>query len=883
MESPLGPGTKLGAYEIVAKLGEGGMGQVFRARDARLGRDVALKVLPELFARDPDRIARFDREARALAALNHPNIAQIYGIETDGAPGLQTRGQTALVMELVEGEDLSTIVSRGAIGWPDALPIARQIADALEAAHEQNIIHRDLKPANIKVRTDGVVKVLDFGLAKALAGPEGPASADAMNSPTLTNRATQLGMILGSAAYMAPEQAKGKPADKRADVWAFGVVLYEMLTGRGPFLSETVPETLAHVMTREVSLSSIPADVPPRIRRLIGRCLVKDPRQRLRDIGEARVLIDDTIAGRTDGEVGSAAVSAAGARTRGVGVWPWAVAALAIVIALAAWTWPRRVAAVSAPVMRLTVDLPPDVEVFSTPLISANGQTIAFVGVRQGVRQVYYRRLSESPVHAIRGSETTGPSLAISPDGNAVAFVTSDSRLNRVTLDGGVPQTIAQKADFVFGLAWLKDEIIFGSEQQLMRVNATGGDPRPLTPLDITGGETKQDFPVVSTTTPLVIFRSARGEGGANMRMEAVSIETGRRYEVAGNDVQIRWFSATDLVLSKGDALFVKPFDAAAARLATAEAPLATDVGSVIGGLIGASVSDNGSVVYVTNSARQSQLVWVASDGAESPLPLGARGFQNPRVSPDGRLIAFVAADGLWVIETARGAITKAGEPGASFPIWMPDSRRIVVKDFNGRVVVVNADATGKPVPIPGSTTSDYPASTTPDGKTVAMIRLSPATSGDVFLVPVEGGAATALIQTLAYDGAPQISPDGKWLAYSSDESKVMEVYLRRLDDPNQRWTVSTQGGLHPLWSRDGRRIYYRTNQQVMVADVVLEPEVKMSLPRLVVDRRYEFGPNISQPNYSLSDDGQRLLMVKPDPGAQALQLILNSPVLVKR
>src|SRR5688572_5255778 len=362
----LTPGSKLGTYEIVSKLGEGGMGQVFRARDTRLGRDVALKILPELAAGDPDRLARFDREARALAALNHPNIAHIYGVESD-----------ALIMELVEGEDLSALIKRGALPWADARPIARQIAEALEAAHEQGIIHRDLKPANIKVRDDGVVKVLDFGLAKALASDGSPGSADAMNSPTLTNRATQLGLILGTAAYMAPEQAKGKTADKRADIWAYGVVLYEMLTGRAPFLSETIPETLAHVLTREVSLSELPADVPPRIKRLIGRCLVKDPKQRLRDIGDARLILDEADADAAEDASGvrravptAPAVASGLTPVRRASWMPLAAVVLAIAAATAAWMLKPSPA---TPTLRMSIALPPGEQITSNPAISPDG------------------------------------------------------------------------------------------------------------------------------------------------------------------------------------------------------------------------------------------------------------------------------------------------------------------------------------------------------------------------------------------------------------------------------------------------------------------------------------------------------------------------------
>jgi Tol biopolymer transport system component len=871
-------GHKIGAYEVVAKLGEGGMGEVYRARDARLHRDVALKVLPETFAADPERLARLTREAQTLASLNHANVAHVYGLEQTGAT-------SAIAMELVDGPTLDELIKTTVNGLPvsEALTIALQITAALEAAHDRGIVHRDLKPANVKVQPDGVVKVLDFGLAKAI-DPMAMSGGSLSNSPTLTGRMTQLGMILGTAAYMAPEQARGRAVDRRADIWAFGCVLFEMLTARRPFDGSDIADVLAKILERDPDWSALPASTPAPVRRLIGRCLAKDPKQRLRDIGEARIVIDEVIAGRSEPEPARALAITGTPPVRRRLLVPWTIAALATVAALAAWAWPRVAPAGDAPVIRVTIDLPPDVEVFSTPLISANGRTIAFVGVRQGLRHVYYRRLSEPDVRAIRGTETAGPALAISPDGNAVAFVSSDGRLNRVNLDdGSVPQAIATKAGYVFGLAWINDEIVFTSDQQLMRVSSAGGEARPLTPIDTAGGETRQDFPFGLGTTPLVAFRSVRQESSDGIHVDLVATDTGRRQRLGDAYTQVRWLSASDLVFSRGDTLFVAPFHPDKGISDAAGTPFLSDVGSVIGGLIGASVSDNGAIVYVPATARRSTLVWVAPDGTETALPLGARDYQNPRVSPDGRLLAFVAADGLWVIDLARGSTNKPGPVTSSYPIWMPDSRRLVVKDLAGRLLVLNADATGSPITIPASGPSDFPVSMTPDGKAVAVVRLNPATSGDVYMVPMGDGQAKELIATPAFDGAPQISADGKWLVYSSDESGRMEVYLRMFDDASRRWTISTMGGLHPVWSRDGRRVYYRSSQQLMSADVVLEPEVKLSTPRLVFDRRYEFGPNISQPNFSLHPDNTRLLMVKPDPGAQSLQLILNWRGLIKR
>ena len=433
---PLDAGARIGPYDVVALIGAGGMGEVYRARDSRLRREVAIKVLPTLVANDHERLARFEREAQTLAALSHPHIATIFGLEE--GPG----GVRALVMELVEGPTLAERIAQGPVPWRDALAIARQIADGLEAAHEKGIIHRDLKPANVKLTPDGVVKVLDFGLAKAMDPTS--SSGGVSESPTLTARATQMGMILGTAAYMAPEQARGKIVDRRVDIWSFGCVLYELLTGRRVFEGEEITDVLARLIEREPDWSAMPADTPHEVRRLLARCLTKDPKARLRDIGEARVAIDELLAGKAPAPAPAEARPAVGPRAAWLRLAPWGLAA---VFGLAATILSLRtpVAPAASRQVHIELNVPADVEFFSGPSLSADGSKIAFVGVRQGIRQIYTRSLDEMDVRPVAGTETA-VTAALSSDGGAAAFVTNDTRLKRVAFATAVDEPLADGA-----------------------------------------------------------------------------------------------------------------------------------------------------------------------------------------------------------------------------------------------------------------------------------------------------------------------------------------------------------------------------------------------------------------------------------------------------
>ncbi|HXV61703.1 MAG TPA: protein kinase, partial [Vicinamibacteria bacterium] len=512
---PLTPGMKIGAYEIRGTIGAGGMGEVYRARDTKLDRDVAVKTLPESFASDPERVSRFEREAKVLATLNHPHIAQVYAVE-------ETLNGSVIVMELVEGDDLSTRLSRGVLPAAEALALARQIAEALEAAHERGIVHRDLKPANVKVTPEGNIKILDFGLAKNVE-TTASGSGSISESPTLAARGTALGVILGTAAYMAPEQARGKPVDRRADIWAFGAVLYEMLTGRRPFEGDDVTEVLARVIEREPDLDGIPKETPVAIRHLVARCLTKDPRQRLRDIGEARVTLDDVISGRHDDEA-APGVAAPGPST-GSRLLPWSLVAVLAVLSLYLLARPVPTTATRDATLSVSLNLPPNVEFYSSHSLSSDGSVASFIGVREGVRQIYIRHLDSFEMTAVPGSESATVAT-VSPDGSRVAFVNNDGLLFQAAVDGSVTQELASPVDIMAGLAWgPDDQIVFGRNDQLFRVPAQGGAVEALT----SGGPNdrmRHERPVISTDGSFLYYQAISLANDRTIEARSIDLKT---------------------------------------------------------------------------------------------------------------------------------------------------------------------------------------------------------------------------------------------------------------------------------------------------------------------------------------------------------------------
>ena len=872
----LAPGSRFGSFEISSPLGAGGMGEIYRARDTRLDRQVAIKVLLDSFARDPERLARFEREARLLASLNHPHIAQIYGVE-------ESAGTTALVIELVEGPTLADRIARGALPIDEAVPIARQIADALEAAHEQGVIHRDLKPANIKVRPDGTVKVLDFGLAKLhdagssgeiqATGPVAFAEPQTVMSPAMT----QAGIILGTAAYMSPEQARGKAVDERADIWAFGAVLFEMLTGRRAIGSaDTVSDAIAAVLATEPDWTALPPQTPEPVKRLLRRCLSKDVTRRLRHAGDARIELDDALTGAGN-DAGPQVVVA-----RQRALLPWTIAAVAGLMAVWAgwlmWSTAAAPAAVPPQITRLEINLPAGVELYSstsrTVAVAPDGKSFMFVGTSGGARLLYLRRLDQFEAAPIRG--TDGATVAFfSPDGSSIGFVTSAGELRTVSLADSLLVTVTTGASVLYGATWtLDDRLLFVKNGALWAVGRGGGDARPLTTLK-PGVESAHAWPANLRDRRTVLFGV---QEGGRWRVEALRTDTGERQPVLADASLPLIGPAGHLFFYRGGRLLAVPFDQASLRPSGPPIPALEDVPGIAIGTPIADISASGVLVFAPGSALR-QLVWVTRQGAEQPLTDTPRSYINPRLSPDGTRVVFQAG-AIWVHDLRRKSmelVAALNTEGNAFPTWLPDGRRVLHRSGAG-LRVQSTDSGGEGTTLPGTSEFDYPGSMTPDGKLVVFTRSTAATSFDVFVAPFDDTAkATALVQSAAYEGGARLSPDGRMLAYVSNESGRNEIYVRSVSGPARRRQVSTDGGTQPAWNANSQEIFYRIADRMMSVGVqATAGDIRLSPPEKLFERTYAYGAGITIANYDVSADGQRFLMVKDEHTAGRLRMIVN-------
>ena len=894
----LTPGATLGPYSVTAKIGEGGMGQVWQATDTQLNRQVALKILPGAFADDAERLARFQREAQVLASLNHPNIASIYGIEQGepSAPDGEGSGQAvrALVLELVEGPTLADRIAKGPIPVEDALPLATQIAEALEAAHEQGVIHRDLKPANIKVREDGTVKVLDFGLAKAFQPDVADPNMSLSPTISLTAAATQMGMIVGTAAYMAPEQAKGKPVDKRADIWAFGAVLYEMLTGRKPFLGDDVSDTLALVLKFEPEWDALPDEVPARVRQLIQICLQKDPKQRFHDVADVRLAMagafETTIQSASPSDVSGAAIPARPSHlvTAAVAV------AVALVTGLAVWGVTRSPSPTEPPVTRFAITPPPGTTVTSNvtvPLdISPQGTRVVFAAGSGAVSlddsRLYLRQTAQLESVPIRGTERAS-SPFFSPDGEWVGFHdASDGTLKRVSVLGGPTITICRVEGLLRGASWGPDDtIVFASNESdgLLRVPSRGGEPEVLTTVDPAQAR-RHAFPEVLPNGAGVLFAVVDVSSGSRESQVAVaSLATGEvTYLLPG--VNPRYAATGHIVYGVQGTLLAVGFDAERLELSDATpVALVEDVAmrDERGGGAQFALADNGTLVYVSGGPSggggERSLVWVDRDGREEPLPnIPPAPYVRPRLSPDGTRLAVDVqpSDGnadVWVHDLTRGTrgtlTTNAARD--SGPLWTPDGTRLVfhsTRDNDSYLYSKSADGTGDAERLMAASegrTSVIPAGWSEDGQTLVFWEIeggaSPGNIGRVSLGAAE--SAELIIATEFRESAPSMAPGGDWIAYFSNESGTDEVYVQRFPELGDKVTISTAGGREPVWSRDGTELFYRGPEGMMVVPVETEPTFRVGVPELLFDRQYFF--YLISRTYDVHPDGQRFLMVK--------------------
>ena len=894
----LAAGQTLGPYRVVAKVGEGGMGEVYRSHDTTLHRDVAIKILPEILALDPDRLARFSREAQTLAALNHPHIAQVYGlVDVPVEAGAKAH---ALVMEWVDGEDLAQRIARGPIPVDDALPIARQIAEALEAAHEQGITHRDIKPANIKVKADGTVKVLDFGLAKAADPMPALSGTGAMTSPTMTSPAlTAMGVILGTAAYMSPEQARGKPVDRRADIWAFGVVLIEMLTGRRLFQGETVSDVIVSVLSGPIDLSGLPPNVPSRVREVLTRCLERDQKRRLRDIGEARVAL----------EAGSDVVSApkpAHTKPRQT-VLPWAIAGVSLAVAAITGALWFRAANANPQGERLFLEIgPPEGEELviesnaGAAVISPDGSMVTFLAQGATGRRLYVRSLVTGEARAISGTDEASYPFW-SPDSRSLAFF-GTSKLMTVSVAGGLPEAIAD-IEQGRGGAWTDSGVILFTPRGggvVHRVGERGGAVAAVTTLDESRAENAHYWPVALPGGRDFLFfvrsRSAEHNGiyvgsvdGNTAPVRLITSLSSGLYAPArdGGPGYVLWVRDGELLAQR--------LDIAGRRLTGGVTTIASDVRveeSQRGNF--ASVSTNGKVVWASAKAGDKEFVWYSRDGRKlERLPLSPGKLMQPAISPDGRKLAFTrtargTAD-IWLLDFESGATTQlTTDPGYDeSPSWSPDGKALV---YDGRiaettgVVVASIDGSQPPRVLARAGMMAGEAQFIPKRQALLLV-LTKDQRKNFAVARLDGtGGFEELIGEKGYVGQAMPSPDGQWLAFVTDRTGRMEVVLSRFVEDGgrlqlsaQRVPVSSAGGIDPQWRADGGEILYvGLDRTVMAVSVSVQGQA-VSLGKAVRLFRLPADAGGSGANWGANNDHTKFVVVDtPQRTAETFRVLTN-------
>jgi len=900
-------GKTIGPYQVVALLGEGGMGQVYRARDAKLNRDVALKVLPGLLADDPDRLARFQREAQVLGALNHPNIAHIHGFE-------DSSDAHAIVMELVEGPTLAEMIGalepRG-IPLTDALPIARQIAEALEAAHELGIVHRDLKPANIKVRDDGVVKVLDFGLAKAM-DTGATASSSAMNSPTLTARATQIGTILGTAAYMAPEQAKGRSVDRRADIWAFGVVLYEMLTAERCFKGEDISDTLAAVLRQDVDWAALPVGTPTRLRRLLERCLDRDVKQRLRDIGEARVEIAKIEAGAPDTSVilPASALSAPVPASRAT--VPWAVAGAAI-IALGAvlGLWAPWTSTPPAQPMHLAIVPPAALGYGQSNLerslaISPDGMRVAYISAPDG-------KLVVRPIDSLEAEPLPGITGARQPffshDGKWIGFSQGATELKKVSVTGGPAVSVAKLTAPPRGASWGADDtIVFataGSALGLLSVPAGGGqEPKELTKPDSGVGD--HLFPSLLPGGRAVLFTIVAA-AAENSQVAVLDLATGEHKILIRGGSQAEYVGSSNgrgfLVYGVAGTLRAVRFDLKALEVQGDAVPVADRVTMGPNGSAQFATTTDGALIYAPGlynlEGIRRSLVWLDRNGQETtPINAPVRDYVALRLSPDGTSVALqINSSGttnadIWVWRLKAETLEKLTLDNAAdgAPIWTPDSRRIVFRsnragqDF--QLFWQAADNTGTVEQLTTEPTNHAATGFAGDNQ-LLFTEYGKNNSNDLAMMTIDKRVRTSLLARPVEERNATVSPDGRFMAYESSESGDFQVFVTQFPDINGgRWQISTTGGIKPVWSSDSKELFYQRPGpgpgagELYAVAIETRPTFSRGTPVKLFDLRAILNSPIAY-SWDVSRDGKRFIAIKNDEPTAALAASADRPSFV--
>jgi len=879
-------GRCIGSYQLSARIGTGGMGEVYRARDTKLNRDVAIKVLLPEVANDPGRLARFSREAQLLASLNHPHIAQIHGLEDAG-------GLHALVMEMVEGPTLADRIARGAIPIDDALPMARQIAEALAAAHEQGIVHRDLKPANIKIREDGTVKVLDFGLAKALDRASG-AAVPAMSSPALGVFPTGAGAILGTAAYMSPEQARGLAVDKRTDIWAFGCVLHEMLTGRTTFPGETASDTIVAILGREPDWAALPAGMPASVRALIRRCLAKDRRQRIADIAVAQFVLDDPASAAPI----PATIAPPPPRWRRMAI-PAGTWLIALAMSGAAVWFATRTAMLPPRVSRLLITPPGAAALrvgglnhdFAFP---PDGARVVYVGASG--TELFVRALDQLDAMPLTG---LGAPFApfISPDGQWIGFSDGTSALRKVAITGGPAVTLGRPDGGTRGASWGADgTIIFATTNAatgLQRIAAAGGEPTVLTRPNRATGEADHVWPEILPGGQAVLFTiTALTRRLDQAQVAVLDLRTGTQTVLIRGGSDARYVPSGHLVYSAAGTLRAVAFDIDRLAVVGPSVVVLPHVQTAPSGAADVAVAANGTLIYVPGggaAGAPSRLVWVDRQGQESPMAAPPRTYVHPRLSPDGTRVALFILDeelDVWLWDLARAMLTRVTfEPGVDMnPVWSPDGRRLFFTSerAGGRNLFGQAaDGTGAVTRLTASPNAQVPTSVSPDGTRLVFTEVE-MTGGDVMQLRLDAThAVTPLVQTPFSERNGEVSPDGRWLAYEANDSGRFEIYVRPFPDPSRAvWQVSTDGGTRPLWARNNRELFYLTaTGALMRVGVARGPTWAATTPTKLFEGRYGPSSIFNARTYDVSPDARQFLMIKGsaagDPNATPASMVV--------
>ena len=888
----LTPGTSLGPYKILSALGAGGMGEVYRAQHLRLGREVAVKVLPESMADSPDRRSRFEREARVLAALNHPNIATLHGLEEFG-------NQTFLEMELVPGETLAERIRRSPLPPLEAIPLFKQVAEALEAAHEQGIIHRDLKPANVKITPDGRVKVLDFGLAKALDLENRPPSSASAHSSTFETR-TQEAIVFGTAAYMSPEQVRGRPLDRRTDIWSFGCMLYEALTGRAPFDAETMSDTLAAVLREEPDWRALPA-TPVGLARLVRRCLKKDLRERLHDIGDARLELEEAL------NESAALVLPMPGHT------PWRIsrkqavaAALAALLVLALFGAAWRLGRDTSPPLqsRFVVPVPSGYELEHGPepsfVLSPDGTHLVFVASQPGGgTQLFLRPLNQFEAAPI--PNTTGASAPFfSPDGRWVGFH-AHGALHRVSIDGGAPLKIAD-APAVWSAAWgADDQIIFAvavAPNGLRRVSADGGTPEELTLPNAADGELQHALPQVLPMGDRLLFSVLTKEGWYPAILTLDTNEWRVLKRGAAGHTPAHYAASGHMIYGQANGgLVAVPFDAARRELTGSAIPLLERIDMRRGGSPFA-IAAAGTMAHLparTELPRRA-LIMVDREGRARSLTATRDPYLHPRLSRDGSRLAFAlesdtGAD-IWIYDMLRGSRTRLTSGGLnSYPLWSATGTDVTFQaaaspgrlslflsplhggepepllsdqpsSADGALAGAMAGLLPGTMPHPGSANPHVPMSWSRDGRFLAFDERKPGAQRDIWVL-TRGGDPAPFVLTSFDEWSAAFSPDGQWLAYVSNETGRYEVYVQPYPGPGGKWPISTDGGTEPAWSPDGKELFYRRGEEMMAVPVQTTPEFTAGAARVLFEGPYETVGGAR--NYDVAPDGRHFVMVRPD------------------